>query len=263
MQKIHPTAFIGKNVEIADDVEIGHCACIEDNVKIGAGTKIGQFASVKQFTTLGENNIIHSYACVGGEPQDLKFAQEETSLVIGNNNTFREFCTIHRGTIQDNSLTSIGNNNLFMAYTHIAHDCKIGSDIVMSNGATLAGHVEVQDFAIIGGLSAVHQFSRIGTYAFVGGMTGIPQDLPPFMLASDGCRGSVQSPNLVGLRRMQAKSEVISAIKHAYKLIWTSNTPRQEALKELEESYDFAEIKIFVDFVRTAQRGILPGRNDK
>ncbi len=261
MQKIHPTACIGSNVEIADDVEIGHCACIEDNVKIGAGTKIGSFASVKAYTSMGENNIIHSYACVGGEPQDLKFAGEETALVIGNNNTFREFCTIHRGTIQDKALTKIGSNNLFMAYTHIAHDCKIGSNIVMSNGATLAGHVEVQDFVIIAGLSAVHQFSRLGAHSFVGGMTGIHQDLPPYMLASEGCRGSVQSPNLVGLRRLKASNEVIAAIKHAYKLIWVSNTPRQDALKELEESYEFAEIKLLVDFIRSSQRGIISGKN--
>lgn len=260
MPIIHPTAFIGKNVNIADDVVIGQCAYIEDDVTIGTRTKVDPFASVKQYTTLGSNNHIHTYACVGGVPQDLKFAGEETSLIIGDNNTIREFATIHRGTVQGGGVTRIGSNNLLMAYTHVAHDCILGSNIVMSNNATLGGHAQVEDYAIIGGLSAVHQFGRIGTHAFVGGMTGIPQDLPPFMLASDGCRGSVQAPNLVGLRRMKASPELISAVKQAYRLIWNSSTPRQEALEELEREYDFPEIRHFVNFIRTAQRGILGGR---
>ncbi len=257
MPTIHPTAFIGKNVELADDVVIGHCANIEDNVTIGAGTTIGAFASVKEFTTLGKNNTIHTYACVGGAPQDLKFANEVTKLIIGDNNNIREFATIHRGTVQDKGITQIGDNNLLMAYTHVAHDCVLGSHIVMSNNATLAGHVHVGDHAIIAGLSAVHQFCRLGKSCFIGGMTGVHQDVPPYMLVSEGSRGSVQSPNLVGLRRMQASSEVISAVKFAYKLIWASDTPRKEALLELEEKYDFVEIKEFVEFIRTTERGIV------
>lgn len=156
MPIIHPTASIGNNVNIADNVIIGHCALIEDNVTIGSGTKIDAFASVKEFTTLGKDNHIHTYACVGGIPQDLKFTNEETSLVIGDRNRIREFATFHRGTEQGGGITRVGSDNLFMAYTHIAHDCQVGSHIVMSNGATLAGHVEVEDCAIIGGLSAVH-----------------------------------------------------------------------------------------------------------
>ncbi len=256
MPIIHPTASIGKNVEIADDVVIGHCALIEDNVVIGKGTKIEAFASVKEYTTLGENNHIHTYACVGGVPQDLKFAGEKTALIIGNNNSIREFATIHRGTVQDKAITQIGDNNLLMAYTHVAHDCVLGSNIIMSNGANLAGHVHVEDYVIISGLSAVHQFSRLGTHSFVGGMTGVHQDLPPYMLISEGSRGEVQSPNLVGLRRMKASSELISAIKHAFKLIWKSEVPRKDALQELEDSYDFPEIKYFVDFIRASSRGI-------
>ncbi len=259
MPTIHPTAFIGENVEIADDVIIGQCVYIEDNVKIGSGTKIDPFASVKKYTTLGKNNHIHTYACVGGDPQDLKFENEITSLIIGDNNNIREFATIHRGTAHGGGVTTIGNNNLLMAYTHVAHDCNVGSNIVMSNNATLAGHVEVQDFAIIGGLSAIHQFGKIGSHAFVGGMTGIAQDLPPFMLAvaTEGTRGDVQSPNLVGLRRMSAGKELVSAFKDAYKLIWSSSLPRQEALIQLEAKYDFPEIKQFVEFIKNSQRGIL------
>ncbi len=257
MATIHPTAFIGKNVELADDVIIGQCAYIEDNVTIGSGTKVDAFASVKEFTTLGSNNHIHTYACVGGVPQDLKFSGEKTSLIIGNNNNIREFATLHRGTETGIGETKVGDNNLLMAYTHVAHDCVLGSNIVMSNNATLAGHVEVGDFAIIAGLSAVHQFCRIGSHAFIGGMTGIHQDVPPYMLASEGSRGTVQAPNLVGLRRMSASSELISAMKTAYKLIWCSDTPRQEALEELENKYDFPEIKYFIEFIRSTQRGII------
>ncbi len=260
MATIHPTASIGKNVDIADDVTIGHCAYIEDNVTIGSGTKIDAFASVKEFTTLGKNNHVHTYACVGGVPQDLKFAGEKSSLIIGDNNNIREFSTLHRGTEQGGGITRVGSNNLLMAYTHVAHDCQLGSHIVLSHSAGLAGHVEVQDHAIIAGNSAVHQFCRIGKHAFVGGMTGITQDLPPYMLAFDGCRGTVQSPNLVGLRRIHASTELIAAIKDAYKLIWHSSIPRQEALQQLEEKYDFPEIKYFVDFIRSAQRGILSAK---
>ncbi len=257
MAKIHPSACIGKNVELADNVTIGHCANIEDNVIIGEGTEIGAFASVKEYTTLGKNNKIHTYACVGGAPQDLKFANEKTQLIIGDNNTIREFATIHRGTVQDKSVTTIGNNNLLMAYTHVAHDCVLGSNIVMSNGATLAGHVLVEDFVIISGLSAVHQFCRLGAHSFLGGMTGLAQDLPPYMLASDeGSQNKVQAPNIVGLRRLKASSDLISALKYAYKLIWNSETPRKEALQELEEKYDFSEIKYFTEFIRASSRGI-------
>ncbi len=259
MATIHPSAFVSDKAQLADDVVIGPCVLIEDDVVIGSGTKVDAFASIKRFTTLGENNHIHTYACIGGEPQDLKFANEDTTLVIGNNNNIREFSTIHRGTAHGGGVTKVGDNNLLMSYTHIAHDCQVGSNIVMSNNATLAGHVEVHDFAIIGGLSAIHQFGKIGSHAFVGGMTGIAQDLPPFMLAvaTEGTRGDVQSPNLVGLRRLGATRELVSAFKDAYKLIWSSSIPRQEALIQLEAKYDFPEIKIFVEFIRNSQRGIL------
>ncbi len=257
-QNIHPTAFVSPNAILGEDVEIGPCAVIEGDVTLGDRTKVDAFATVKQYTKMGTDNHVHSYALVGGVPQDLKFAGEVSWLIIGNNNQIREFSTMHRGTEGGGGVTTIGDNNLFMAYTHVAHDCQLGSNIVMSNNATLGGHCVVEDGAILSGLSAVHQFGRIGRHAFVGGMTGLPQDLPPWMLAT-GVRGGVQSPNIVGLRRVKAPMALVSAFKNAYRLIWHSGMPRAEALQKLEEEYPhFEEVMHFVQFIRESERGILP-----
>lgn len=193
---IHPSAFVDPGAELGDGVVVGPCAQIEADVVVGEGTRIDAFASVKRHTTLGRDNHIHSYALVGGEPQDLKFHGEVTRLVVGDRNNIREFSTLHRGTEGGGGVTRIGDDNLLMAYVHVAHDCVVGNGVVMSNNATLAGHCFVDDGAIIGGLSAVHQFARVGKHAFVGGMSGIAQDLPPWMLAV-GNRALVQSPNIV------------------------------------------------------------------
>ncbi len=256
--QIHPSAFVASGAQIGEDVIIGPCAVVEEDVVIGDRCQIDAFASVKRFTRMGTDNHIHSYALVGGEPQDLKYAGEESWLQLGNGNNVREFATLHRGTEGGGGLTTIGDGNLFMAYTHVAHDCQLGDEIVMSNGATLAGHVTVHDRAILAGLSAVHQFVRIGAYAFVGGMSGISQDLPPYMLAV-GNRAGVHGPNLVGLRRLQASRELIAALKSAFRLVWHSDTPRKEALEQLEYEYGiYSEILAFVEFVRASERGILP-----
>lgn len=256
---IHPSAIISPLAELADGVTVGPCAVIEDNVFIGRGTVVDAFASIKKFTRLGENNRVHSYASVGGEPQDLKFHGEESWLEIGNNNVIREFSTLGRGTEGGGGITRIGHNNLFMAYTHVAHDCIVGSNIVMSNGATLAGHVELQDGVILGGLSAVHQFTRVGRNAFLGAMSGISQDLPPYMLCVGNRDGGVHGPNLVGLRRMKASTEVIAALKQAFKLIWQSDLTRQDALAKAETEFSgIAEVQEMVAFIRTAERGIMP-----
>ena len=166
--QIHPTAFVAPTAQLGEDVVIGPCAVIEDDVIIGARTRIDAFASIKRYTTMGEDNHVYSYAAVGGEPQDLKFHGEKSQLVIGNRNNIREFTTLHRGTESGGGITRVGDNNLLMAYVHVAHDCTVMNNVVMSNNATLAGHCFVDDNAIIGGLSAVHQFVRVGTHAFVG-----------------------------------------------------------------------------------------------
>jgi len=259
---IDSRAIISSGVEIGQGVSIGPCALIEDHVQIGDGTRIDAFASVLRFTKLGRDNHIYSYACVGGEPQDLKFQGEETWLEIGNRNRIREFATIHRGTAIGNCYTRIGNNNLLMAYTHVAHDCVLQNDIVMSNNASLAGHCEVQTGAILGGFAGVHQFVRIGKYSFVGAVSGLAQDLPPWMLAS-GNRAQVQSPNMVGLRRHGAGRELMSALKQAFKLVWKSGLPRPDALIQLEAEYgELPEIKDFIEFVKFSQRGITGSDNN-
>lgn len=254
--RIHPTAIISPSAELGENVNIGPYAIIEDSVFIGAGCRIDAHAIIKSYTRMGKDNHIHSHALVGGTPQDLKFAGETSWLELGDGNTIREFATLHRGTEGGGGLTSIGSHNLIMAYCHVAHDCHVGSHIVMSNNATLAGHVTVEDYAIIGGLSAVHQFCRIGRNAFVGGMTGIPQDLPPWMLAAGG-RALVQGPNIVGLRRAGATRDVMSALKEAYRIVWRSGMPRSDALMTIEQEYsDVAQVMEFVTFIRASERGI-------
>ena len=255
---IHPSAFISPKAELGNNVTVGPCAVIEDDVVIGDNCEIHAFASVKRYTRMGSGNIIHSYALVGGVPQDLKFAGEPSVLEIGSDNSIREFSTLHRGTDGGGGVTRIGNKNLIMAYSHIAHDCILHNNIVMSNGATLAGHVTLFDGVIIGGLSAIHQFSRIGQYAFVGGMTGIAQDLPPYMMAV-GSRAGIHGPNLVGLRRLRLSSTSITAVRAAFRLIWLSEMPRQEALEKAAQDFaDVPEVMDLVNFVRESPRGVLP-----
>jgi UDP-N-acetylglucosamine acyltransferase len=263
MSGIHPGAFVSPRAEIGEDVVIGPCALIEEDVVIGARTRIDAFASVKRYTAMGEDNHVHSYAMVGGEPQDLKFRGEASRLIIGDRNSIREFSTLHRGTEGGGGVTRIGDDNLFMAYVHVAHDCTVRNGVVMSNNATLGGHCLVEDGAIISGLSAVHQFARVGKHSFVGGMSGISQDLPPWMLAV-GNRACVQSPNIVGLRRVRASQELVSAFKQAFRMVWLSGMSRPDALLQLEAEYGyFPEIMEFIVFIRDSRRGILPSEDRK
>ncbi len=254
---VHPSAFVSPKAELADDVVVGPCAVIEEDVTVGPGCRIDAFASVKRYTSLGPNCHIHSYALVGGEPQDLKYAGEPSRLELGAGNVVREFATLHRGTAGGGALTKIGDKNLFMAYSHVAHDCILGNGIVMSNGATLAGHIEVGDGVIIAGLSAVHQFTRLGAHCFVGGMTGISQDLPPYMLAV-GPRADIRGPNVVGLRRMGLGSSTVTAVRSAFRLIWLSGIPRADALIQAEHEFaDVPEVLEIITFVRESKRGVL------
>ncbi|MDR2488383.1 MAG: acyl-ACP--UDP-N-acetylglucosamine O-acyltransferase [Desulfovibrio sp.] len=255
---IHPSAFVSPKAELGRDVSVGPCALIEDDVVIGDGCAIHAFASIKRYTSMGSGNTVHSHAVVGGLPQDLKFAGEVSRLEIGDNNTIREFASLHRGTDGGGGVTRVGSHNLIMAYCHIAHDCILHNRIIMSNAATLAGHVTLFDGAVVGGLSAVHQFCRIGRHAFIGGMTGISLDLPPYMLAV-GSRAGVHGPNLVGLRRLKLDSAVITAVRSAFRLVWLSELSRQEALDKA--SRDFAhvpEVMELIAFIRESPRGVLP-----
>lgn len=254
---IHPTAQVHPQAQLGVQVNIGPYAIIEDQVRIGDGSIIDAAAQIKCFTTLGAHNHVHSMACVGGEPQDLKFRGEQSWLEIGDGNKIREFSTIHRGTEGGGGCTKVGSNNLIMAYAHIAHDCHLGNNNVLANAATLAGHVRVGDEVVVGGLSAVHQFVTIGDHAFIGGKTGVAQDVPPFMLAV-GERATLRGLNLIGLRRHGFTSEEIHALKSAYKLIWRSNQERNEVIQQVEtELGHFSQVMKLLDFIRSSKRGTI------
>ncbi len=259
---VHPAAFIDPSAELADGVVVGPGAVIEANVQIGEGCRIDAYASVKAYTRMGKNNRIHSYAMVGCEPQDLKFHGEVSWLEMGDNNNVREFSTLSRGTEAGGGITRIGGDNLFMAYTHVGHDCTVGSRVIMSNNATLAGHVTVDDHVILSGLSAVHQFTRLGRHSFVGGMSGVSQDLPPFTLMTE-IRGTLRGINLVGLRRAGFKTDTINALRAAYRTIWLSGLPRREALEKAEQDHTAVpEVLELVEFIRNSPRGVLAAAKD-
>ena len=254
---MHPSDIVDPGAYLGTGVKVGPYVIIEDRVQIGDGTTIDAGAQIKRFTTLGAKNHVHSMACVGGEPQDLKFGGEESALVIGDRNRIREFSTIHRGTEGGGGVTRVGSDNLMMAYSHIAHDCVVGDNNVLANSATLAGHVVVGNEVVVGGLSAVHQFVNIGDFAFIGGKTGVAQDVPPFMLAV-GERATLRGLNLIGLRRHGFSSEEISALKSAYKLIWRSNQERNEVMQQVEtELGHFQQVMKLLDFIRGSKRGTI------
>jgi UDP-N-acetylglucosamine acyltransferase len=253
---IHPSAIVYSGAEIDVDVEIGPFAVIGANVKIGRGTKIGPSAVIQGWTEIGENNQIFHLTSVGAIPQDLKYKGEETYLKIGNGNIIREFATIHPGTVTGDGETTIGNDNLFMAYSHVAHDCHIGNKVIMANGATLAGHISVEDYAILGGLSAVHQFARIGAHVMVAGGAMVGQDVPPYTMAS-GDRATLHGLNLIGLKRCGFSDEVIRNLKKAYKILVRSNLRVEDALAKIKsEIPSSSELNHFVEFVENAKRGI-------
>lgn len=252
---IHPTAVIDSQARLGVGVTVGPYAIIEEQVQIGDGTVIDAGAQIKRYTTLGAHNHVHSMACVGGEPQDLKFHGEVTRLEIGDRNKIREFSTIHRGTEGGGGLTRVGSDNLMMAYSHIAHDCTVGDTNVLANAATLAGHVTIGNEVVVGGLSAVHQFVTIGDFAFIGGKTGVPQDVPPFMLVV-GERATLRGLNLIGLRRHGFSTEEIHALKSTYKLIWRSSQERNEVMQQVEtELGHFPNVMKLLDFIRSSKRG--------
>jgi UDP-N-acetylglucosamine acyltransferase len=254
---IHPTALVDPNARLASDVRIRAYTIIGANVSIGAGTEVGPHVVLDGWTSIGEYNQIFPFTTVGYPPQDLKYDGGETRVEIGDHNVIRENVTIHRGTELGGGLTRVGSHNLIMAYTHIAHDCSIGNRVVMANAATLGGHVHVEDGAVVGGLVAVHQFVRIGTRAYIGGKSGVSQDVPPFMLAK-GYPCKLYGPNLVGLRRQGWDSNAISAIKKAYRIVFRSNLTREQALVAVREELPEMppEVEIFLKFLENSERGI-------
>ena len=254
---IHQTAIIDATAKIADGVEIGPYSVIGADVEIQAGTWIGPHVVINGPTKIGKNNKIFQFASVGEEPQDLKFSGEKSSLEIGDNNTIRENVTISRGTADGGGVTRIANDNLLMAYVHVAHDCQIGSHIVFANSASCAGHVEVGDHAILGGFTLVHQFSKIGAHAFTSMGSIINQDVPPYVVVASSY-GKAGGINKVGLKRHGYSDEVIRAIVNAYKLTIRSKKPREDAMKEAEKLIEkYPEVKRMTDFIQQSERGIV------
>jgi len=253
---IHATAIVHPNAQIGDQVSIGPYAVIGEHVKIGAGTWIGPHSVIEGWTTIGCENKIYQFASVGAEPQDLKFHGEQTTLTLGDRNLVREFVTIHRGTEDGGGKTVIGSDSLFMAYSHVAHDCQIGNHVILANAATLAGHVEIDDFAILGGLTAVHQFVRVGSHVMVSGGSMVAQDVPPYTIAQ-GDRAKTIGINSVGLKRRGFTDEAIRAIKNAYRLMYRAEMKQEEALEQIIAEFgSFPEVMAFVDFIRGSKRGM-------
>ena len=256
--RIHPTAIVHPEAQLDPTVQVGAYAIVEADVQVGAETRIEPFARIQGPTSMGQKNHIHSYACIGGPPQDLKYADEPTVLEIGDRNTIREYVTIHRGTEGGGGKTCVGSDCLIMAYAHVAHDCILGDSVILANAATLAGHVTVHDKAVVGGLSAVHQFVRIGESAYIGGMTGVSQDVPPFMLVA-GERGWLHGLNVIGLRRQGFTRDELSLLKRAYQLLWRSGMRRHQALQEIrnELGADNPRLAQLLDFVESSSRGLI------
>ena len=254
---IHSTAVISEKAVIADDVEIGAYSVIGDDVEIGAGTRIDSHVVVNGPTRIGEANHIYQFASIGDDPQDKKYAGEPTSLVIGARNTIREFCTISRGTTQDRGETTIGDDNWIMAYVHIALDCVVGNKTIMANNATLAGHVHIGDWVILGGFSGAHQFCRIGAHAFLGMYSGVNRDVPAYTMVS-GQPATPRGINSEGLKRRDFTTEQIRNIKNAYRLTFRKGKKLQEAIEEIGAlAEQQPELIPFLDSLRSSERGLV------
>ena len=254
---IHPSAVVSRHAELGPGVKIGPYSTIGDGVAIGSNTIIREHVVVEGNTRIGENNVIYPFVCIGTPPQDIGYRGEDTRVTIGNHNLIREFVTIHRATTKQEWVTSIGDNNYLMAYSHVAHDCILGNHVILSNVATLGGHITIGDNAILGGLVAVHQFVRIGEYAFVGGKSGIDRDVPPYMMTA-GERAKLYGINRKGLRRAGFSQEAVSGLVRAFQIIWRENKSFRKGIDQVRRELEpFPELNILLDFFEGSKRGIL------
>jgi len=261
---IHPTAIVDAGAELGEGVSIGPYSIVGPNVKLGDNCELMSHAVVTGNTTMGSGNRVFPFSSIGQIPQDLKFHGEPSEVIIGDDNQIRENVTINAGTEGGGMVTRIGSNNILMAYTHVAHDCILGNGIVLANCATLAGHVEVDDQAIIGGLSAIQQFVRIGKLAMIGGMSGVTKDVAPYCLLAGGYRSSLSGLNIVGLKRKGFNATQVGRLKEVYRILLQESGKRDERLAEaeslLEDGDDVA--REIIDFVRTAKRGLMTHGRD-
>ncbi len=255
--KIHPTAIIDPKAELDSSVEVGAYSIIGAGVKVGADTRISSHVVLKGPTVIGKNNQIFQFSSLGEQPQDKKYAGEPTTLEVGDNNTIREFCTFNRGTIQDQGKTSIGNDNWIMAYVHIAHDCAIGNNTILANNSSLAGHVDIHDYAILGGFTLIHQFCKVGAHVITAVGSVVFKDVPPYVTAS-GYDAQPHGINAEGLKRRGFTPITITQIKRAYKALYRNSLTLEEAKLELAEMQkSCAEIKLLTEFLSTSNRGII------
>lgn len=253
---VHPTAVIAAGAELAADVEVGPYAVIGPAVRIGGGTRVGPHVVIEGRTTIGERNCIFQFASLGAIPQDLKYHGEPARLVVGSDNQIREFTTMHIGTVGGGSVTSVGDHNLFMNFSHVAHDCHIGNHVVFANGATLAGHVTVDDYVIVGGLAAVHQFVRLGESSMLGGGAMVVQDVPPFCVVQ-GDRAGLVGLNVEGMRRRRFADEDVRALRGAYRTLFRSGLRLPEAVRKVREEQEPGEVvERLLAFVEASTRGL-------
>jgi UDP-N-acetylglucosamine acyltransferase len=253
---IHPTAIVDSKAEIDANVTIGPYSVISDNVSIGSGTVIGPHVIVDRYVSVGPDCHIFQFASVGAEPQAVKFKGEKTFVKIGRGTVVREFATINRGTAFGTGVTEIGEDNLLMAYCHVAHDCQTGRKVILANNATLAGHIVIGDYVTIGGLVAIHQFVRIGDYAYVGGKSGVPKDIPPYVIAA-GERAKLHGLNRVGLKRQGFTETTVAALKKVYRIFFRIGITLNEAIERAQAEVDhLPEVNKFIDFIKSSQRGI-------
>lgn len=254
--EIHSTAIVHPKAKIAPGVKIGPYSLIGEHASIGKDTLIDSHVIVEGWTEIGERCRIFPFVSIGGPPQHMRYKGEPTRVVIGNDNVIREFVTIHRATVEGGGETILGHGNFIMAYSHIAHDCRVGNRVIMANASTLAGHIDVEDFAIVGGLVAVHQFVRVGCYAIIGGASGVPKDIPPYMCAA-GNRAKLFGLNTVGLKRHGFPEATMSALKKAYRILFRSHLTLNKAMERVEaEVPDLSEIRHLLAFLKSSKRGI-------
>lgn len=253
-EAIHPTAVVEAGAELAPDVQIGHFAVIGPGVRIGSGTRVGAHAVLSGNTAIGRDNRIHAFASIGDAPQHLAYRDEPTRVVIGDRNVIREFATINRGTVAGGGVTTVGDDNYLMAYTHVAHDCRLAGRIIMANNASLSGHVEIGEGANLAGFAKVHQFCRIGAFSMVAADAVCLQDLPPFVLAQ-GAPAEPRGINTVGLRRRSVPAAVIAELKRAFRAVYRQGLPLNEAIAELESAaYASEEVRLFAEFLKSLSK---------
>jgi UDP-N-acetylglucosamine acyltransferase len=253
---IHPTAIIHPKARIDEGVSIGPYTIVGEHVIIGKDTEIASHVLIDGWTTIGERNRIHSFSSIGTPPQDIGYRNEETYVIIGDENVIREFSTVHRATTKGDRKTEIGNRNYLMSYIHVAHDCRLGNNIIMANNAAFGGHVTVDDFAVLGAIVGIHQFVRVGAYSIIGAQSAVALDVPPYVNAT-GNRAKLYGLNIVGLKRKGFSDEVISDLKKAYKVIFRSGLTQDEAFKKAAEEFPHSkEVNYLVDFMRNSKRGV-------